>query len=138
MCTEIDLEVFKYSNVKENDYERDTDQDDNLYDDSFCKYLTDSRFQIFCKDTTGFSIIHFLLRSLNSNHDKIEYYLHELSFKFDVIVMTVTWANPLIDYDFDLERCDMFIERFTDTSSTFNNDNELYICGDLNIDLLKY
>ena len=32
----------------------------------------------------------------------------------------------------------MFIDRFSDTFSTCNNDKELYICGDLNIDLLKY
>ena len=36
----------------------------------------------------------------------------------------------------------MFIERFSDTFSTCSNDKEFfckeYICGDFNIDLLKY
>ena len=207
LCTEIDLEVFKYSNFKENDHERDIDPDNNFYDDieTRCKYFTDSQFKTLCKDSTGFSIIHFNCRSLNSNHDKIEHYLHELSYKFDVIAMTETWAKPETEFDFDLEgydvyhldrkdkkgggvaifinnvfnhriinelsmtydglmECltielclkkskniivssiyrtpgssiDMFIERFSDTFSTCSNDKELYICGDFNIDLLKY
>ena len=207
LCTEIDLEVFKYSNFKENDHEKDIDPDNNFYDDieTRCKYFTDSQFKTLCKDSTGFSIIHFNCRSLNSNHDKIEHYLHELSYKFDVIAMTETWANPETEFDFDLEgydvyhldwkdkkgggvaifvnnvfnhriinelsktydglmECltielclkkskniivsstyrtpgssiDMFIERFSDTFSTCSNDKELYICGDFNIDLLKY
>ena len=32
----------------------------------------------------------------------------------------------------------MFIEIFSETFSTCSNDKELYIYGDLNIDLLKY
>ena len=50
LCTGIDLEVFKYSNFKENDHERDIDPDNNFYDIEIrCKYFTDSQFQTLCK-----------------------------------------------------------------------------------------
>ena len=62
------------------------------------------------KEYTQLSVFHVNIRSLNANYSKLINFLYSLSFNFDVIILSETWATNLTFYINLLSNYDFFYE----------------------------
>ena len=64
--------------------------------DTNCRYLNKIDFNrntMYIDNTNTFSIIHINARSFIYNHEQIEKYLYELTFKFNIIIISELWMK---------------------------------------------
>ena len=66
-------------------------------------------FQFFFFDNSNsFSIIHINARSFVHNHEQIENYLYELTFKFNFIIISESWMKQSDIGNFELSNYNSF------------------------------
>ena len=94
-CSDFNFDTFEYTTDKDNHY--DIVESERLFDRSklcnSCEYYNENEFRVKFENIQGFSIIHFNCRSARNNFEKIESYLTNLDYLFDVIVLTETWLD---------------------------------------------
>ena len=95
MCSQFEFSSSNNFDYNSLDFENDIDPANNFYNNSTskCDYYTDSEFNDKMCKLGGLSFIHFNARSLKANLQKINEYLQELHLKFDIIAVSVTWAE---------------------------------------------
>ena len=94
-CNEFNFDTFEYTSNKDSHYDI-VDSGSQFERSKFCnscEYYNDSEFRVKFDNIQGFSIIHFNCRSARNNFEKIESYLTNLDYLFDVIVLTETWLD---------------------------------------------
>ena len=100
--THFNFKPFSFTEYNEFSQEAELDPENNLFNniDIDCEYFTDEQFRGNYKgNSRGLSIIHFNCRSMSANFDKIEDYLHDLEYKFDIIAISETWLSDNDDHD---------------------------------------
>ena len=83
-CNTHTANFTNYSDYNICDHELDLDPDSNFFAQQAgnCKYYTDEVFSEKINFTDGISIIHFNCRSIKSNFDSINQYLHKIKSNF--------------------------------------------------------
>ncbi len=109
ICSDLNIKAFDVCNyVSSTDHECshhsecdcDRDADINFYNNIKIDspYYTTNQFikqtSTISKNRKKLSIIHFNARSLNQNYEKIESYLSELNYHFEIIAISETWTTP--------------------------------------------
>ena len=98
----LNFETFEYNsaNCKRIDFDADLDLEINFYDttDLTCNYYTENQFFENIRTIHGISVILFNARSMSASFQKIEYLLHKLKYKFDVITVSETWFDKHIHH----------------------------------------
>ena len=89
------FEPFNYTEFRSSDFESDIDPENHFFNqiNIDCKYFTESQLNHTISKEKGLSIIHFNCRSLNANFKKIEEFLLNTEYSFDVIACSETWLK---------------------------------------------
>ena len=87
---EIDESRIDYSTLSNVDPDLNFMQNDKLLN---CNYYTESEFNNSFTTSNTFSIYHVNIRSLPRNICKLEYYLEEITRKFDIIAISESWLK---------------------------------------------
>ena len=91
-CSKFIFKAFKYTEHCSNTLEAHIDTDSNFYNtvNSECRYYTDEQFSNKFNTAEGLSIIHFNCRSIKSNCVKLQDYLANIEYMFDIITLSET------------------------------------------------
>lgn len=97
------------SDFKMHDFDKDLDPDShlryNLADN--CKYYTNEEFNLnVTLDTVSF--IHFNIRSLYANFNKLKDYLATFASRFNIIALSESWLNTEKGADFEMEGYNLY------------------------------
>ena len=94
-CSKFNFKAFKYTENCSNTLEAHIDPDSNFYNtvNSECRYYTDEQFCNKFNTAEGLSIIHFNCRSIKSNFVKLQDYLANIEYMFDIITLSETWLD---------------------------------------------
>ena len=92
---DFEFKPFDYTEFRSSDFEGDIDPENHFFNqiDLDCKYFTESQLNHSITKENGLSIIHFNCRSLNANFKKIEEFILNNGYSFDVIACSETWLK---------------------------------------------
>ena len=136
-CNTHTANFTNYSDYNICDHELDLDPDNNFFAQQAgnCKYYTDEVFSEEINFTDGISIIHFNCRSIESNFDSINQYLHKIKSNFGVIALSETWL-PIYN-DLNHFKISNYIMYNTFRSDRCGGGVALYIKQSLQCSLIK-
>ena len=99
------------------------------------KYYEEDLFHDIFKNDRGLSVIHFNVRSLRANFDKLCQCLDNLNYKFDVIAITETWMNnDTIVSDYEIDEYDLY---YVNRVNKRGGGVGIYVKNELNCKQLK-
>ena len=91
------FKAFQFTEHRSNTLEAHTiiDPDSNFYNtvNNECMYYTDEQLSNKFDTAQGLSIIQFNCRSIKSNFVKLQEYLANMEFMFDIITLSETWLD---------------------------------------------
>ena len=136
-CNTHTANFTNYSDYNICDHELDLDPDNNFLAQQAgnCKYYTDEVFSEESNFTDRISIIHLNCRSIKSNFDSINQYLHKIKSNFDVIALSETWLS--IYNDLNHFKISNYIMYNTCRSDRCGGGVALYIKQSLQCSLIK-
>ena len=136
-CNTHTANLTNYSDYNICYYELDLDPDINFFAQQAgnCKYYTDELFREEINFTDRIYMINFNCRSIKSNFDSINQYLHKIKSNFDVIALSETWLS--ICNDLNHFRISNFIMYNTARSDRCGGGVALYIKQSLQCSLIK-
>ena len=94
------LDYNKLLDLKFNPFLFEVGINDTLHDhlqnhgiSNSCNYIFDPSSDFNLSFKSGFSMLHFNVRSFNKNHDLINAFISNLNFTFSIIALSETWFN---------------------------------------------
>lgn len=95
----VKFEAMNFDEAKTSDFDQYIDPDQNFYNNiqTSCQYFSTEEAKSCFNKIGNFSLIYFNCRSMKANFDKIEDFLSELNYSFDVIALTETWLSTELE-----------------------------------------
>lgn len=87
------------------DFDKDLDPDSHVLNErcDTSKYYTDYEFNLNVNSRDSLSLVHFNIRSLYANFNKLKDYITTFTSRFKIIALSETWISDEKGVDFEIE-----------------------------------